>query len=752
MVTVQEALQQTQVAETSALERGEEIRRAERAARAIRVRGGIEEQIRLGSGFAQARRAATRERTQALADIAQQRQELGEFRGEIAQRRQDIQTFQTQREAQQAVTRSLKRDLAAARKFAARGSIPATESARVKKLFASQRARDRAAEQTRILEVEQLAPIVLAGQIRGFRSERTGQSFELAQLPEIQPSALVPLERAGLIQTEAITREPIFTPLTQTIPPSLTIPIDTVSPTFRPSGLAGLSSDIERRVGEIKTKGLRGQEVTLRERALAFGLVAAKPLVQLPGALTGLGRGLATEPVETIRGIPGGIATSFSEIGSSLESRFPEQAIAGVLGEVALGKGLGKAVSVGGKITRLGTARLSPGFKPIKTREIPGLGIEERVISGIPEIGDIALIRPRLEKQATTLRPSVRGGFGFTKSEQAKFIGQTDGTIVSAQAGFGAFGVPLEREFFATPPIQGTGFVRLSRLGDEAPAASALDILRGEFTFRRPKPEIIAFPGEVVGRPGGFQPFGLPSTELETTLPAGSIIRRRGQAAVTIFEGRPIPIISAEISQATPEISQLFKRATSGDTLSPRQLRRLSSETGFDFSRRVSTRPVLSFPRTGVSGGLPALSRQFSGFGTTRGIGIRATRDSFGFPSLGLRGLPRAGFGIPSPPPATPSRGLESPGLLGLGGISPGITFPGFDVDPLRPVKRKDPSRKKKKKLKVKKRKKITTPLRPSFSALALGIEGVFPKELAKGLGLLPGQLRVIPRRTRRRK
>jgi len=72
----------------------------------------------------------------------------------------------------------------------------------------------------------------------------------------------------------------------------------------------------------------------------------------------------------------------------------------------------------------------------------------------------------------------------------------------------------------------------------------------------------------------------------------------------------------------------------------------------------------------------------------------------------------------------------------GFGGLLPPITRRG--------------KRTKKKRVKV--RGRIRTTLAPSFTAQALNLRGTFPKELRGGLGLLPSQFRLIPRRRRRKR
>ncbi len=135
MVSIAQALQQTEEAGASALKRERQIEEAEARARRIRIGGTIAEQFRFGAGLPRARRGARRQREEALAEIGIARGELATFRGSLAERRREIERVQ----AQQRAAGAFNRDLATARALQGRGArgalLVSQESKRVQRLF-----------------------------------------------------------------------------------------------------------------------------------------------------------------------------------------------------------------------------------------------------------------------------------------------------------------------------------------------------------------------------------------------------------------------------------------------------------------------------------------------------------------------------------------------------------------------------------------------------------------------------------------
>jgi len=150
----------------------------------------------------------------------------------------------------------------------------------------------------------------------------------------------------------------------------------------------------------------------------------------------------------------------------------------------------------------------------------------------------------------------------------------------------------LERSFFVDPE----GRLRPSRSG-LVQEASLRDILSGQITFRKPKPQVLVFSDISVERlpsylkdvelklknravlserdigrllefqlkkSGKFKPIGFGSGEPELTLAPGEIIYRRKVVGVTLINGRKTPIVLAGVRKASPELSELIRRFKEG--------------------------------------------------------------------------------------------------------------------------------------------------------------------------------------------
>ncbi len=521
-----------------------------------------------------------------------------------------------------------------------------------------------------------------------------------------------------------------------------------------------------------RSTGIRVKDLTFlgraeekREVLRKFPLIGFQAGVALGIGKTGIGafqfgKRLVTKPIPTAKGTIVGLGEiiksprSFIEKGVKFAREKPAEAIGRGIGEFLLFKGSGKVISIGSRGVGLGRTVVSPKFRPVTSRELTQFGTTEKFIGGIPQLGgkgEIALIPGGLERRVGTLRPSVRGGFGFTQAEQKALLKQR-GPLVTAQADFlsATFGKPLKKGLFATPPFQDTGFVRVSRLGLTAQKEATLsDIISGDFTFRRGKPSIIAFPLR-----GGFDLRTTIGSELEVVAPAGRILKKTGQPAVSIIEKRRVPIITAEFVETSKETSKLFGRARAGEKLTLKEARRLRKATGFDISRTLETRPFVSPSKLTGSLGV-STSKQLSSFlgisPGSLGVSVSPRPRRKGKITPRARPSPRPSGFISSSKPSPPGR-IER-GLRGFSASLPGLGFPritqGFGFTTSR---RKGTVRRVKLK-KPKVRQKPRFSVAPSFTAVSLGITGKFPTPKIKGLGLLPSQLRVIPRRrTRRRK
>ena len=265
--------------------------------------------------------------------------------------------------------------------------------------------------------------------------------------------------------------------------------------------------------------------------------IQKKPLEQVVifgiGAGVGAGLGLAgkgaaaigTRAAATFKGaeIVGGVGLIGFEVfqtGKEIIKAKTTLEKGGIFGTSAKDLALfGEGTVAGGRgLNKIFGFKFISGIGTIKPKISPETG--KRVLPDVPGIGDITLLE--------------RGeGFGFSRAEQAKFIGKTGFITTSARGFFEPFKTDvIVKEgkgglgLFATPfELPGGGArTRISRLGAGGREATLSDILRGKFSFVEGKPQIIVFPVQTVGAKGGFKPFGLPSGELEITLPPSHVV------------------------------------------------------------------------------------------------------------------------------------------------------------------------------------------------------------------------------------
>ncbi len=191
--------------------------------------------------------------------------------------------------------------------------------------------------------------------------------------------------------------------------------------------------------------------------------------------------------------------------------------------------------------------------------------------------------------------PLVKGAFGFTKAEQARFIGKKGVVVTSARGLFKPFKptVKIEEPLFFTPPdpITGLAQTRVSRLAIEGTKeATILDMLAGDITFRRPKPQIVLVPEITVGKE--VKPFGLPgaiSPELEVVRLGGKI-KKIKTVGVTLIEGERVPIITAKFIKG----KKLPKGLIGKETKPPKQISKAVKVKPFISPTGVSTKGLLA--------------------------------------------------------------------------------------------------------------------------------------------------------------
>ncbi len=559
---------------------------------------------------------------------------------------------------------------------------------------------------------------------------------------------------------------------------------------------------IERAGEEVTFRAERGEDISITQRGLGFGASFFAPIVAFPGAVLGFGKALITEPITTIKGIPGGIGRAGAEFGRLLESPTPERAFGRLAGDIILFKGLGRAGRFAGDIasqvrTRLGDFREIRGGQ---IRDVP-------FTTGLRDI------------------PILRSAPSLSFAEQVRLAGTIRPLIATAQTGLlGKFfkrSLQLERTLFFDP----FGRVRTSRFKTPKPA-TLIDILTEDVTFRRPKFQvgfieetfIEAFPkgfADIIkaltsGRtltpsqftrlkefqttPTGLpKPIGIPSREAEVILDVGEIFRRRRGLGATLIDRQRVELFIGDIIKGTARTRELLGKGARLSAKETSELaKRLSGETGLGTPSEIArglispispTAPFVSPVGLGVSvvSGIAKFTRSLFPGKTTATISFASSKIP--------RTIKSVSFG-PSPPPRispvspvsplspiSPTRrgGRVSPPVspqprappiipISPPPISPPVSLPpfqppsiipraptgflpvGFDIDITRLTERPiiRGTGRRKVKAKKKKRKAIRQDIRPSFTALTLDLRGPLPKPVGR-LGITPFQIRTVP-------
>lgn len=182
----------------------------------------------------------------------------------------------------------------------------------------------------------------------------------------------------------------------------------------------------------------------------------------------------------------------------------------------------------------------------------------------------------------------------------------------------------LERSLFADP----TGLIRFTRLGGEVAEASLKDLLRGNFSLRRAKPQIIIFPeGQIAKFPKSlkniirklkankkltpqeraqlvkwqtkpspkWKPLGdieyKGGIELEVTLSPGQTIRRIKKLRPVVIDGVPVQVITAQIIKLSKKTSQLLNKAKQG-IIKPLEINDLRKLLSKETKLRIRTKEI----------------------------------------------------------------------------------------------------------------------------------------------------------------
>ena len=347
----------------------------------------------------------------------------------------------------------------------------------------------------------------------------------------------------------------------------------------------------------------------------------------------------------------------------------PTEAVALVRTEILFLKGTGKALKVTGKVVGTARARLSPKFVGVKNRAIHipseqiGKTIKIKLGGTVKQLGETLKRQVRLagkkklivsaqadrliniiRKRRIVRKPIPNEDLLGARTRQLlkrfdngkidrKGLLELDRRIKRETRGQGSL---LERSFFADP----RGRLRPSRLGVQQQEASLLDVLAGDITFRTGKPQVLIFEKAKIeklpkalsniesklkrGKPltrdeankllqfqlkksGKFKPVGKLTREPEVTLAPGEIIKKEKTIAITIIDGKRVPIVRARVIKAKPDTARLLKKAREGK-ITQKEIKKLKQnlkkETGFK-TRISSTRRLK--PRVRIPVMLPRI-------------------------------------------------------------------------------------------------------------------------------------------------
>lgn len=447
-----------------------------------------------------------------------------------------------------------------------------------------------------------------------------------------------------------------------------------------------------REFGKALKDSKSNKDRKLGRKILEQPLLFSSQFIGRTGELKDVPAGLVTllRNPSNIKQIPGNIKADIGDTIQLLKTN-PSAGLGKIGGDIFTFKIIGGSLRLTGKVATPLATRISPGFRGVKKGII-------KVPSGQKGKGflDIKVVSPGLGKIKTTIKkqlalegkripvvtsaqadqlvslikrkrivkkpiPNEANLKPLTKKLLKRFdqgritkkqIIILDKRIKLETKGAGSL---LERSFFVDP----SGKVRISRLGiKEQPPATIKQILKGEFTFKTQKPQILIFEDIKVQafpktktfksiknklrnnkplsklesnalvlfqskKSTKFKPLGAISKEPELTLSPGSIIKRKKKIGTTLINGRRVSIIRAEVVKAKPGTKKLLKKAKQGK-ITKKELkiltRNLKRETGFKnptFSRSIKSKPRVSLRRLG--------GRAIIRAGKRRGVKLRTT-------------------------------------------------------------------------------------------------------------------------------
>jgi len=402
-------------------------------------------------------------------------------------------------------------------------------------------------------------------------------------------------------------------------------------------------------LGEALRKSKSQKDRTLGKKILTEPLLFASKFVSRTGEIKELPAGLislARKP-SNIKNILSNLKTDFADTVQLLKTSKSE-GFAKIGADIFTFKIIGGTLKATGKVSSNVATRLSPKFVGVAKKgaklTVNGAGSKRAitidVVGRIPKESIAKQIKragtrvDAISSQADTLVGLIRRGKVIRKplgnaekkltSTGKKLLRKFDrGKITSSELvrldkaikKAGAKGI-LERSFFADPSTR----IRPSRLGVVDREATFKELLSGQATLKKSKPQILLFEDVEIskfpkslksvanklksGKPltylettkllrwqqkatGKFKPLGFITRESEITLAPNEVIKRIKKVGVTIVNGKRVPIISTKVVKIPESIKSLVKKARSGKATQKEiktLQRRLKKETGFDYS------------------------------------------------------------------------------------------------------------------------------------------------------------------------
>ncbi len=429
------------------------------------------------------------------------------------------------------------------------------------------------------------------------------------------------------------------------------------SPKKPPINIFSKQSWIDFGKALVKSKSQRdrnlGQKILTEPLLFTSRFVSSSlNIYQLPAALLAL-----IKSPSNIKKIPGNLIDDFKGTAKLLKTS-PNEGLGKIGADIFTFRIIGGAIKPIGLVTSKVATKLSPKFAKIRGNVITipskqtGKFLNIKIGGSVKKLAEPLKIQVELAgKKVTAVSAQADRLVKLLRTQrvvrkpipnEAKLSTRTKALLKKFDKGkitkqqlisldrrirreTGRAGNLLERSFWADP----RGRLRPSRLGIQQKEATLSDLFKGKATFKSSKPQVLIFEDIVIQKfpktkifntikrklktgktltrgeanslmqfqlkkSGKFKPLGHLTREPEILLSPGEIIKKVKTIAVTLIDGRRVPIVRAKVVKAKPITTKLLKKAEKG-TITTKELKRLRTnlkrETGFE--------PSLSRGRTG---------------------------------------------------------------------------------------------------------------------------------------------------------